>query len=53
MEFKIADKVVDELDYNGYLVIKGKESLDEAEWHAKTEGDQFFKAELTTKNPDL
>ena len=32
--------------YNGYLVIKGKATLDAAEWHDKTTGDQFFQATL-------
>ena len=55
MVFKIADKTVTaaELAYNGYLVIKGKADLAEKEWHAQTEGDQFFKAELTVTNPGM
>ena len=39
----------DEANYNGKVTVEGKEALTDTTWHAKTDGDQFFRATLTVK----
>ena len=39
----------EEADYNGKVMIEGKEALTDTTWHEKADGDHFFRATLTVK----